>query len=140
VLESAVSAGQDVADGTLDIRAAEEVGGVVVTLTDQETEISGTLLDVARRPTAEFSVVFFSVDRLRWTLRSRRVHAVQPAIDGTFRVRGLPPGEYFVVADPIVDPGTPVDAAYLEQLAALASRVTLARGEKRRVDLVIASR
>jgi hypothetical protein len=141
VLESAtLSSGQDVADGTLNIQPDEEVAGVIVTMTDQETEISGTLLDAARRPTAQFSVLFFSADRSRWTTRSRRVQVVQPASDGTFRVRGLPAGEYLVVGDASVDPDTPLDAEYLEQLAGIAGRLTLAQGEKRRVDLAIAGR
>src|SRR6185295_7484953 len=139
-LASAIVSGQDVADGTIDIHPAEEISGVIVTLTDQETEISGTLLDSARRPTAQFAILFFSVDRARWAPRSRRVQRVQPAVDGTFRVKGLPPGEYFVVADPSVDASAPIDAAYLEQLAGVASRLTLARGEKRRVDLAVAGR
>jgi protocatechuate 3,4-dioxygenase beta subunit len=140
VLESAIAAGHDVADSPLDVRMAEDISDVIVTLTDQETEISGTLLDAAKRPTAQFSLLFFSVDRNSWTPRSRRVQTVQPAVDGTFRVKGLPPGEYFVVADANVDSGTVLDAAYLEQLVVVASRITIARGEKRRVDLAVTGR
>ena len=139
-LESATVAGHDVADGTLVVREGDEISGVAVTLTNQETEISGTLFDAARRPTAQFSLLFFSVDRAHWTDRSRRVRTVQPAMDGTFRVKGLPPGDYFAVADATVDAGTVVDAAYLEQLAGLASRLTLAPGEKRRVDFATTTR
>jgi hypothetical protein len=56
-------------------------------------------------------------------------------VDGTFRVKGLPPGDYFVVAVASIDAGTSIDEAYLEQLAGVASRLAIARGEKRHVDL-----
>jgi hypothetical protein len=133
VITSAIASGHDVADGTLDIRPGEAISGVIVTLT--ETEISGTVVDADQRPTGRFPVLFFSVDRTPWTQRSQRVQAVQPAVDGTFRVGGLPPGEYFVVADPNIDLSAAVDAVYLEQLAGVAGRLTIASGEKRRVDV-----
>ena len=138
VITSAIAAGHDVAEGTLDIRPGEATSGVIVTLT--ETEISGTVFAAAQRPYARFPPLFFSVDRTSWTQGSGRVKTAQPAADGTFRVGGLPPGEYFVVPAPSINPGAPVDAVYLEQLAGFADRLTIASGEKRRVELTVTSR
>jgi hypothetical protein len=139
-LESATVSGHDVADGTLDVGQGVDIIGVTVTLTDQQTRISGTLFDSAKRPTSQFSLLLFSVDRRHWTPRSRRVQFVQPAVDGTFSVEGLPSGEYFVVAVTTDTSGIPVDEVYLQQLAGMATRITLARGERRRVDFATATR
>jgi hypothetical protein len=68
------------------------------------------------------------------------VQFVQPAVDGTFSVEGLPSGEYFVVAVTTDTSGIPVDEVYLQQLAGMATRITLARGERRRVDFATATR
>ena len=135
VITSAIAAGQDVADAPLDISLAEANTGVVVTLT--ETEVSGTVFDGGSQPSARFPLLFFAVDRTWWTPGSRRVRTVQPASDGTFRAGGLPPGEYFVVADSDID--ADVDAVYLDQSAGIASRLTIASGEKRRFELTLAS-
>jgi hypothetical protein len=139
VITSAIASGHDVADGPLDIRPGGTTGDVIVTLTD--TEISGTVVDAGSQPTARFPLLFFSVDRTFWTPRSRRVRTAQPAADGTFRVGGLPPGDYFVVAQPHVDVDVdlPVDAVALDQFAGVASRITIASGEKRRFDLTLSS-
>jgi hypothetical protein len=105
-------------------------------LTDQPTEIAGTLLDQLGRPTPEFSVVVFSTDRTYWSTAPRRVSGVVKAgSDGRFSVTGLPPGEYFltVLTDP--DPLQLRDQSFLEQLAASAIRITLAEGEKKVQDL-----
>ena len=65
-LKSAMVNGRDVADAPLEIRANEDITGVVVTFTDQWTGISGTLFDAAGRPTPEFSIVVFSTNRTFW--------------------------------------------------------------------------
>ena len=119
---------------------AGNVNGVVITFTDRETEISGTLFDAAGRPTPEFSIVVFTTNRAFWTASSRRVQSVRPATNGTFRITGLPAGEYWMVAVADLEPGALSDPGYLEQLQAVAFRITLAEGEKKQQDLKVLGR
>lgn len=137
-LKSIVAGGRDITDGTLDLRTGDDVNGVVITFTDKETEISGTLLDAAGRPTSEFSVVVFATNRAFWTAGSRRVQSVRPATNGTYRIAGLPAGEYSMVAVTDLEPAALADPGYLEQLqAAAAARITLGEGEKKKLDVRI---
>jgi protocatechuate 3,4-dioxygenase beta subunit len=138
-LRSAVVDGRDTLDSALDMRPGQNLQGMVVTFTDQPTEISGTLLDSAGKPTPGFSIVVFSTDRSTWTAGSRRVSPpIQVSSDGKYRTAGLPPGEYFLAALTDYEPGDLGDTAFLEQVAAAAIKITLGEGEKKVQDLKIA--
>ncbi len=140
-LKSVTAAEHDITDGYLEVRPGDDPGGhsqdVALTLTDQQTVLSGVLFDAANRPTAAFSVVVFSATPAFWTRESRRVRAAQPATDGTFRIAGLPPGAYYVVAVADLDSDALGDPESLERLRQSAFKLTLADGEKRSLDLRI---
>jgi len=138
-LRSAVMDGRDVLDTALDIRAGQSLQNMVVTFTDQPTELSGTLVDGAGKPMAGFAIVVFSTDRATWSSGSRRISpAIQVSSDGKYRAAGLPPGEYFLAALTDYEQGDLGDASFLEQVAAVAMKVTLGEGEKKVQDLKIA--
>jgi hypothetical protein len=63
------------------------------------------------------------------------VTSAKPASDGTYRVRGLPPGQYYVCALSELDPNDLLDPSFLEQLAGASFTLTLAPGEARTQDL-----
>jgi hypothetical protein len=134
-LKSIVAGGRDITDGPLEVRTGADVSGVVITFTDKETEISGTLSDAAGRPTQEFSIVVFTTNRTFWTAGSRRVKSVRPATNGTFRIAGLPAGDYAIVAVGDLEAALLSDPGYLEQLQPVAFKITLGEGEKRKQDL-----
>jgi hypothetical protein len=138
-LRSAIANGRDVLDSSLDIRQGQNIDGLTVTFTDQPTEISGTLLDGANKPTPGFSIVVFSTDRSTWTPGSRRISPpIQVSSDGKYRVAGLPPGEYFLAALTDYEQGDLGDRSFLEQMAQVAYRLTIGEGEKKAQDLKIA--
>jgi hypothetical protein len=134
-LKSVMAGGRDVADTGIEVR--ENVSNVIVTFTDRPSELSGTVFDQAGRVTPEFPIVVFSIDKTYWISGSRRVTQARPASDGTFRVTGLPAGEYFVCAVTAVEQSELADPAFLEQLAASSYkiRITIRAGEKTVQDL-----
>jgi Carboxypeptidase regulatory-like domain len=141
VLKSISLNGRDLADVPIDLKPGERVTDVVITFTDRGTEISGTLLDAAGRPAPGYYVVLFSTDESAWTQGSRRVPApARAATDGRYRFAGLPAGTYFLAAVTNIDAADLADAALLKQLAAAATTVTLAEGEKKSQDLKFSGR
>lgn len=134
-LKSVVAGGRDVADTGLDVK--ENVSNVTVTFSDRPSELTGTVFDQAGRVTPEFPIVVFSTDKTYWIGGSRRVKQARPASDGTFRVAGLPAGEYFVCAVTAVEQSELEDPAFLEQLAASTYKIkiTIRAGEKTVQDL-----
>jgi hypothetical protein len=137
-IKSVMVGGRDLTDIPLDLRHGEDISGVIITLTDRETEVSGALLDSVGRPTSEFTVIAITTNRRFWTPGSRRIRAVRPATNGAFRILGLPAGEYFLVAVSDVEPESLEDPTYLGLLqAASAFRFQLAEGERKKQDLRI---
>ena len=134
-LKSVMAGGRDIADAPIEIRSGADVANVVVTFTDNPSELSGSVTDASGRPTPGFPIVVFSTDRQYWTLGSRRVQVARPATDGKYKVTGLPGGEYFVCAVTAVDRSEVYDPAVLEGLVPLAFKIVIADGEKKVQDL-----
>jgi protocatechuate 3,4-dioxygenase beta subunit len=133
-LKSVVANGVDTLDSAFEI-GTSDVSGVVVTFTDHPSELSGTLLDSTGKPAPMYWVVAFPTDRTLWTPSSRRVRTVRPDGQGKFRVVGLPPGEYYMVALTDLEQADLSDPSFLEQLAAASYKIMLAEGEKKTQDL-----
>lgn len=136
-LRSAVVKGVDSLDIPFVIGAGQSIDNVVVTFTDRPTELSGTLQAGNNEPTADYFIVVFAADRVLWLPSARRNVVARPATSGRYVVRNLPPGDYLVVAVTDVEQGDWWDPTFLERLAPLATRITLAEGEKKTLDLKI---
>ncbi len=135
VLKSAMLNGRDISDVPLEVSANDDVSGIVATFTDHPTELSGTVQDQAGKGLAGYPIIVFSTDRSYWAAGSRRVQQVRPSSDGTFKVVGLPAGEYFMAAVVDLEPNDLSDPAFLENLAANSFKITLADGEKKVQDV-----
>ena len=83
--------------------------------------------------------VAFAADSRRWFEGSRFVKAARPDQQGLFRIKGLPPGEYSVVALDYVEEGACNEPEYLEPLRARAKTVTLTTNEPQTIAVEIAA-
>jgi uncharacterized protein (DUF2141 family) len=122
--------GADITDTVLTFDEKQRaLTDVEVVLTSQITELMGAAIDSAGQRVADYAVVVFSMEPERWYAQSRFCTLARPQADGTFQVRGLPPGEYFVAALNWVQGDEWQDPALLESLATRATRVTLTEGQ-----------
>jgi hypothetical protein len=136
VIKSELLNGRDVLDFPFDLDFHEHVGDIVVTFTDQQTELSGAVVGADGKPNANATVVVFATDERFWTPRSRRIETARPDINGQFSFRGLPAGEYLLaVAEPDLF-GEP-DRSVLQMLRSVSVRVTLHEGVKQTQELRI---
>jgi hypothetical protein len=136
-MKSAVVNERDLAAGRFDLRPGVDLEGVVITLTDHPAEISGHLMDAAGGAVTRYSIVVFTVDRSQWGPDSPRIRSTPPATDGSFRIAGLPPGEYAIAAAEDVDPADLADAVYLSRLILTSHKFTLMESESKKQDLRI---
>lgn len=132
--------GEDVTDAGFEVRPGQTVGPLRVVLTSQVTELSGTAADSLGETVRDFTVVVFPDDRSLQELPSERyVRWVRSGQDGRYRVEGLPPGEYLVVAgEELADPRTVGPDAF-EDLRARAAAVAIGDGERKVVPLKVGS-
>jgi hypothetical protein len=137
-LKTATWNGRDVVDAPFDLKPGVDASGMVVTLTDRPTVLSGTVRDSAGRPTPSYPIVVFSTSRAAWFAGSRRIQQAHVASDGTFTITGLPAGEYFVAALTDLNANELYEPAFLESISASSLRITLLDGEKKTQDLKLA--
>ena len=115
---------------------ASDVNGLVVTLTDRPTMVTGIVSGPGDLDAS--SVLIFPQDPQSWTdfgATPLTIRVADVTSLGTFEVRGLPAGDYLIVA---FDADTAVDwqnPSFLQTAARMAIHVRLGDGEKQNADL-----
>ena len=107
--------GRDMADLPLPIEHGKTLSGVRVVLTSRPTTIRGALRDEKQNP-AEGTVIVFAEDSAKWRDGSRVIRATRPDQRGLFTFKGLPAGDYLLVALDYVQEGQWNDPEFLDGL------------------------
>jgi protocatechuate 3,4-dioxygenase beta subunit len=140
-LQSVVVGGVDVTDTPIEFRAGEDVRGAQITVTNRVTEISGTVSGGDGKPVRDYTVVVFPEDETKWTAPSRFIRSGRPDQQGLFRIRALPPnGRYLAVAVDYLEEGEANDPDFLAAAKNSGTRVALADGESKAVELKLLQR
>ena len=131
--------GADVTDSGIDFRANEDLADIEVELTNHLTDVSGIVTNGRGAALKDYSVVVFPQDRDKWTPSSRYLRTGRPDQDGRFKLNGLPPGAYYIVALEYLDTsGDWNDPESLDRLRVKATTISISEGEMKSVDLKIA--
>ena len=129
--------GEDVTDAPFDLSG--KTGTLRVVMTDRLTSLSGTVQ--SDRTSRDHNVIVFADDATKWTSPSRFVRTIRADADGRFQIRGLPPGErYLVAALDYLEDGEEQDRQLLERLRTRATSVTLGDGEQRSIQVDVTTR
>jgi hypothetical protein len=140
ILKAVMINGRDVTDAPLTLRAGETLANVSVVFTDQQNEINGTLTNEQGTPVPDYTVLAFSTDSFLWRPQSRQIMTARPDQTGKYRIRGLPKGEYYLVAVDPAEQGEWFNPQYLDEHRQGASRVTLSDGDTKTHDFKVAQR
>ena len=139
MVKSILVKGQEALDAPFQIGPNEVVNDVVVTFTDQITELSGALVDGAGQPVPNHFVLVFPTTPAAWIQGSRRMRSPsRTGEDGRYRYANLPPGEYYMVALTDFDSQELYEPGFLEQVAASSFKITIAEGEKKTLNFKVA--
>ncbi len=125
---------RDVTDLVFDLPLGDPPA-VVVTFTDQISELSGNVTTTSG-PATDYFIVVLPADRMYWSA-GRRKASVRPDVNGHYVFPRLPPGEYRIAATTDLVPGDLNDTGALERLLPLSTPVTLALGEKKVFDFKV---
>jgi hypothetical protein len=138
-LKSAVWDGADRARLPMNLGVGESASDVVVTLTNATTRLRGVIRGAAGAGDAGATTIAFPVSRDEWELAGAtplRVVAAAASTSGQYTLR-LPAGEYFVIAVPGAQDGLWREPELLSRAAAVATRVNVAWGDDRVLDLAV---
>jgi protocatechuate 3,4-dioxygenase beta subunit len=136
-LREVMAGGRDVSETPLDLHATD-VNDVIITFTDGPTRVAGSARTSDGHPDPDAVVIAFPVDQSAWSdygANPRRVRSTHAARNGSYTISGLPPGEYCLVAIHEDITSDWQDPRLLDGLARSGSRVRLAEGDARLLDL-----
>lgn len=136
-LKSITIDGVDITDASYDFRPGNTVTGMLITLTDRLSEITGSVHDTRGQPVADYVLVAFTEDPTLWGAQSRFVQTTRPNQNGTFSVKGLPAGRYLAAVVPALENGMQSDPAVLEQLRSGARSFSLTEGQTLNLTLAM---
>lgn len=139
VLKHVEYRGQDVTDVGIDAASGQQLSDLRITLTDVANELTGIVRDGAGTPVPNAAVMVSPAAQQYWTRASRHVRAARSDAEGRYQVRGLPAGDYHVVASRELDTH---DAYRREVLTAIdkdGAAVSFGAGDTRTLDLTITS-
>ena len=136
-LSSAMFGGRDALDFLLDVRPGATLSGVL-TLTQRETELSGTVFGGPGSVVSGLTVIVFAADDRFWLPGNRRNQQAITDDKGRFSFQDLPTGRYHLAIVEEFDTIAGLDAGLLRQLASTSTvQVSLVEGEHRTQDLRI---
>jgi len=138
-LDSAIVDGQDTLDFAFEVKPGSAPSGATITFTDKQAQLSGRIANQRGEPAPEQTLILYPSDERYWVPQSRRIRSTRPSTDGQFTFAGIPAGEYKIVAMVDVETGAWFDPAFLQQVDAASTRVTIGEGEKKVQNLQIAS-
>ena len=113
---------------------------VVIKYTDRPSELSGTVRDDRARNDSPAVVLVFPADPRAWMgygSSSRRFQTSRVTDTGSFRVVGLPDGDYLAAAVPEERLAEWRDPAFLKKLVPASARAMIAEGQKPLVNLKV---
>jgi carboxypeptidase family protein len=129
--------GIDITDSGMEFRPNEDVAEVEVEVTNRVTDVSGIVTNPKGEAVKDYSIVVFPQDSEKWTPNSRYMRTARPDQDGRYKVNGLPPGEYRVIALDYLDSNEWNDPQFLEGIRSKATTFSVNEGETKSVDLRI---
>jgi hypothetical protein len=128
----------DMVDDVIDLSPGEQRTAQIV-LTDRLTDVSGVVTPIDKAGTT--SVVVFPEDSRKWIPRSRYMRRVEVDTNGSFRIRGLPPGQpYLAFATDYLDEGEHLDPEFLTAIRNVAVPFTVDEANQRRLELKVVER
>ena len=139
-LKSFTINGVDIADSGFDFGwQPATISDAEIVLSRNGASITGRRID-ARAGGPGYFVLVFSPRYERLPPLSRRMKFTRSATDGSFRIGGLPAGDYLVAAVPRLNTTEWQNPELLRQLAPRAERVTLSEGQNANVSVRLLER
>jgi hypothetical protein len=136
-LKSVTLNGVDITDTAYEPKPSSNVTGMEVTLTNQQTSVSGTVTDVRGDAVKDYVVAVFPATAREDILPTRFTRTIRPDQRGRYQVRGLPPADYVAVAVESLEQGGEWDPAFQQQMKPRGKSFRLTEGQTSTVDLTL---
>jgi hypothetical protein len=130
--------GRDHTNTPIEIAPGGSYSDAVVTFTNAVPSIGGTVRHADGSLATDAVVIVFPAESTQWTnygLVPARIKTARASTAGSFRVRPVPAGDYYVVAVPAANANSWPEPDFFKRAAAFAARTTIAWGEQKTTDV-----
>jgi hypothetical protein len=110
---------------------------VTLVFSDRLTEVNGSITDDRGTPVTDYTMLAFPQDDQFWNPQSRHIMTTRPDQNGKYQLRGLPPGDYFLVAVDPAEQGEWFEPAYLAAHRDAATRFSHGEGDVKTQDFKV---
>jgi hypothetical protein len=136
-LRSVMLDGVDITDVPYDTSRGS-TNRLEIVVTDQKQELTGKVVTASGKPATEFRVLAFPRNVKPGTVAGRYApRGSNHGSDGSFRLTGLPPGEYYAVALTSMAENAQFDSELHEALKPRATPFQLSPGETATIELTL---
>jgi protocatechuate 3,4-dioxygenase beta subunit len=136
-LKSVMSNGREIIDTPFELRSGQKLAGVTLVFSDRLTEVNGSVTDGRGTPVTDYTMLAFPQNDQFWNPQSRYIMTTRPDQNGKYQLRGLPPGDYYLVAVDPAEQGEWFEPNYLAAHRDAATRFSLADGDVKTQDFKV---
>jgi protocatechuate 3,4-dioxygenase beta subunit len=138
-LKSVQLGAEDITDSPREFKTGDRV---TLVLTSRASTLEGNVTDVAGKPVTDAGLVVFSDDKTAWRSNSIKTRRSGTDAAGHYRMLGLLPGRYFLLALPrerlnFLQLG--MDPSVFEALSKEATTLVIGEDEQRQADLKVSA-
>ena len=135
-LKSVTVNGTDVTDTPREFKSGDKV---TITMSSRASTVEGNVTDAAGTAVTDAGLLLFADDKASWRSNSIRTRRASVDPTGHFKMSGLLPGRYFIIAVPRerLNVMGMMDAAMFEDLSKEATTLVVGDDEQRQVDLKV---
>jgi hypothetical protein len=136
-LKSVLAGSDDITDKPREFKSNDRI---TITLTSRVSTVEGNVSDAAGAPMTDAGIILFSEEKATWRYSSTRTRRSPVDPYAHFRITGLMPGRYLIVAVPrdrFNVPSVGDTTALFEELSKVATALVIGEDEERKVDLKI---
>ena len=135
MVKSVTLDGDDITDQPIDVTGREAVSGIVITMTDKLTDVSGQVTDARGQALTDYVVVLLPAEAVEPVVASRWIRMVRPNTNGRFQARGVRPGRYVAAAVESLEQGRQFAPEFQQRLRQGAREFSVREGESVTIDL-----
>lgn len=131
--------GENITDEPIDFTGKQSVSGLVITLTDRLSEVTGQVSDARGQALRDYVVVLLPAEEIQEPVAAGRlIRTARPDSNGRFRAR-VRPGRYVAAAVEDLEQGRQFAPEFQDQLRRGARAITVREGDIVTVDLKLTS-
>ena len=138
-LKSVTLEGDDITDTPLDLTGRQSISGLVIRMTDKQTQIAGQVTDTKGQVLRDYVVVVQPQEAKEPIIAARWIRTVRPDSNGRFQMRGLRPGRYVATALETMEQGRQFSPEFQQELRRGAHEFSLREGDTVTLDLKLTS-